>query len=523
MINTGDRTVDALIAGLLPTAAQRDVSDITFTFALPPGLVGESGHSVLDQAMIDRHRAVFDEVTALTGVPFREVDAASGNVDLYFAFVTDTLTAYVRAYERGMLHVYNPDRADPVLGSYEDHLVLHELGHGLGLEHGHDAGALPIAFQGHSWTVMSYRAHPDTDSLYYADSHGPETFMSADIAALQYLYGANFNTASGDTVYTVDFDTGEFLIDGVGQGIPVDRTTLRIVWDGNGFDTLDLSNAQSSVSINLEPGAFTSFGAAFLAYQGESPFEEDLFAAGNIANPYLYYGNPASLLEAAVGGQYHDSLIGNLADNVLSGRGGNDSLFGLAGNDRLSGGIGNDLIVDGLGNTTATGDAGADYAVALSGNGNLSGGLGDDILIGGIDNDVLAGGAGRDVLRGDAASGFLFGDDILTGGRDDDLLMGGRGADQFVFAVDDGSDVIGRFRASDLKIGKATDVAAIGADFESGVDQILLSGFVSVDARNVLDFLTDGADGAVFTAEGISITFFDLTIADLQAEDFVFL
>lgn len=523
MIDTGDRTVDALISGLVHDGEQRNAAEVTYTFALPPELVGEFGYSVLSQSMIDRHLAVFAEVTALTGVTFREVDPNVGDSDLYFAFIEGTQTAYVVDYGPGVLHVYNPDRPDPVLGTYEDHLILHELGHGLGLEHGHGFGRLPSAFQGHSWSVMSYRAHPDTDDLWYADSHGPETYMPADIAAIQYLYGANFNTASGNTVYTVDFDTGEFLIDGVGQGVPVDRTTLRTVWDGNGYDTLDLSNAQASVSISLEPGAFTSFGEGFLAYQGESPFFEDLFAAGNIANPFLYNGNPASLLEAAVGSAYRDSLVGNIADNTLDGGGGDDSLFGLAGDDRLLGGAGNDLIVDGLGHTTATGDAGSDYAVALSGNGNLDGGAGDDILIGGIDNDVLTGGAGRDVLRGEATNGFLFGADVLTGGRGDDLLMGGRGADQFVFNIDDGDDVIGRFRASDLKINEATDVTAIGADFESGVDLIFLRGFVSVDAANVLDFLNDSETGAVFAAEGTSITFFDLTMADLQAEDFVFL
>ena len=523
MIDTGDRTVDALIAGLLLNASQADVSELRYAFDLTPDLVGDVGYGTLNQAARDRHLAVFAEVTALTGLTFTQVDPAFQDADLYFATVVGTKTAYVVPHYSGLLHVYNPGRDDPVLGSYEDHLILHELGHGLGLEHGHGAGRLPFAYQGHSWSVMSYRAHPDTDSLDYADTHGPETFMPADIAALQYLYGANFNAASGDTIYTVDFDTGELMIDGVGQGIPLNKEMLRAIWDGNGIDTLDLSNAPNSVSISLEPGGFTSFGSAFLSFQGYSPFGENLFAMGNIANPYLYNGNPASLLEAAVGGQYRDILVGNFADNTLEGRGGNDSLFGMAGNDRLMGGDGNDMIVDGLGDTTALGDADDDYLTVLSGRGTLDGGEGDDILIGGIDDDALVGGAGRDVLRGDASHGFMFGDDTLTGGKDDDLLMGGRGADQSIFFTNDGDDVIGRFKASDLKIGEADRVVAQGADFVSGVDQVVLNGFAGVDAANVLTFVTEGPDGAVFAAEGTSITFFELSVDDLQVEDFVFL
>ena len=523
MVDTGDTTLDALITGLLDDPAKRDESEFTYTFDLSEGTILDPEFDVLSDEMIQRHLALFAEVAALTGLVFREVSPID-SPDFYFAFREGVSTAYVTSHFDGTLHVYNPARDTPVLGTYTDHLILHELGHGLGLEHGHGIGRLPEPYQGHSWSVMSYRAHPATDSLFFTDSHGPETYMLVDIAALQWLYGANFETAAGDTVYTVDFDSGEFFVDGIGQGVPNNNDVLRTVWDGGGSDTLDLSNAETGLRIDLRPGAFTSFGESYLAYQGEGRFGENLYAAGNIANAYLYEGNLASLLENAIGGDYNDSITGNQVSNSLNGGAGHDSLFGLAGDDHLTGGAGNDLIVDGIGRTQADGDAGLDFIVILSGLSDVSGGLDGDILVGGVDDDILTGGGGNDVLRGDAGRGLLFGSDTLMGGVGDDLLMGGRGADQFVFRPYDDDDVIGSFFASDLETDGAADVFARGADFQPGIDKIVLRGFADVDATNVLDFVSLDADGrhAVFATEGVSVTVFDILPSSLSIDDFVF-
>lgn len=525
MINTGDRTVDTLIGGLLLGNTPLGVTEVTYSFQQSPVLVDVNGYSVLNQASIDRHLEVFDHVTALTGVNFVSEDVNETQVDLYFTFRESTGTAFVVEHLGGTLHVYNPERDTPVLGSYADHLILHELGHGLGLEHGHDDGALPPEFQGHSWSLMSYRAHPDTEDLRFGDSHGPETYMPADIAALQFLYGANFDTASGDTTYTVDFTTGEFFVDGVSQGVPNNNETFRTIWDGNGIDTLDLSNALSDLEIDLQPGGFTSFGFLYLPYLGNTRldgFGDELFAEGNLANPYLYYGNTASLLENARGGDGDDKIVGNVADNLLEGGEGRDAIYGMSGDDVLVGGQGNDLIIDGLGDTEARGDNGRDFILALSGNGNLRGGTGADIIIGGTGDDTILGEGGDDILRGESGIGFVFGGDTLIAGKGEDLLMGGRGADQFEFTPNDDSNVIASFRQSDLRSGSIDTVDLIGADFQSGVDTVHLRDFDAIDADNVMSFFSQSDDGAVFTAQGTTITFFDLVVDDLQAGDFIF-
>ena len=43
------------------------------------------------------------------------------------------------------------------------------------------------------------------------------------------------------------------------------------------------------------------------------------YAAGNIANALLYDGNPASLIENAIGGTGNDTIVGNIANNHLTG------------------------------------------------------------------------------------------------------------------------------------------------------------------------------------------------------------
>jgi Ca2+-binding RTX toxin-like protein len=180
----------------------------------------------------------------------------------------------------------------------------------------------------------------------------PQSFMMADIAALQYMYGANFSGTS--TVYSWSPTTGEMFVNGIGQGAPNDgaggasNRIFLTIWDGNGTDTYDLSNYATGVSIDLAPGGHSTFSAGQLADLGGGP--NGGFARGNVYNAALYEGDTRSLIERAKGGGGNDSIIGNQADNSLWGNGGDDLLNGGKGADILIGGPGNDIfIVDSLG------------------------------------------------------------------------------------------------------------------------------------------------------------------------------
>ena len=223
--------------------------------------------------------------------------------------------------------------SNPVVGNYGYLTMIHETGHLLGLKHPQDAmgsfGATPAAVDSLEYSVMSYRSYigaSTSQGLTNATWSFPTSLMMYDIAALQYMYGANYYNAGHSTVYSWNPNTGQEFINGVAQAAPGGNTIFMTVWDGGGTNTYDFSNYATNLSVNLNPGAWTITSAAQLANLGAGHI-----AIGNIANAYLYNNNTASLVQNAVGGAGNDTIIGNAADNKLTGGHGNDIIDGQAG------------------------------------------------------------------------------------------------------------------------------------------------------------------------------------------------
>lgn len=263
----------------------------------------------------------------------------------------------------------------PVLGNYAYLTVLHELGHALGLKHAHDHGGfanapVPAARDSLEYTVMTYRSYVGAAAgggYTFGPWDAPQSYMMLDIAALQALYGANYDLNAGDTQYSWNPATGEMSVDGQPQGAPGGGGANRVfltIWDGGGSDTYDLSNYGGGSQIDLNPGAASVTAGNQRAFLGGP---EGIQARGTVFNALLHQGDARSLIENARGSQGADSITGNAAANRLAGQEGDDAIAGAAGDDILLGEGGDDTLDGGAGNDWLDGGAGTDTAV-LPGN-----------------------------------------------------------------------------------------------------------------------------------------------------------
>jgi serralysin len=303
----------------------------------------------LDASELPLSRAGFT-VEGFTALELNYAGPGSGAGEIRLANTTDTATAYgyyPGANEGGDVWFGGMGTA-PKAGNLGHVTMLHELGHALGLKHAHGIGgfgAVPAAWDSPEFTVMTYRSYVGAPAIgYQFEAWGaPQSYMMLDIAGLQRLYGPDFTTNAGNTVYSWSPGSGVTLVDG-GAGIdPGGNRILATIWDGGGRDWYDLSDYASGVRVNLNPGSHSTFSTAQLADLGGGP--NGGHARGNIFNALQYQDDPRSLIENVRGGSGNDGLVGNALGNILSGGDGRDFLVGGSGSDALVGGAGPDVFI----------------------------------------------------------------------------------------------------------------------------------------------------------------------------------
>ena len=92
---------------------------------------------------------------------------------------------------------------------------MHETLHAVGLKHSFESsgsGPVPAGHNSLEFTVMSYSSYVGAKTWYGGEDDFPQTLMMDDIAALQFMYGADFSYHSGDTSYEWDPDDGALTI-----------------------------------------------------------------------------------------------------------------------------------------------------------------------------------------------------------------------------------------------------------------------------------------------------------------------
>ncbi len=343
---SGNPHIDALInfSNYAPPRNSTPGSSVTIYYNLGDSAAGLQALTGDQQAII---RTILADFEAIAGIDFIEgKNPLTGEYDLGFFIGNDGTGGSYWPNK-----IFSQNDGSGIAGYVEVHqnhlneftfLMRHETGHALGLDH-------PVNYTGHE---SAPHLNPDDISNFsimgYNDDTS-QTLTEADIATLQYLYGAPLSSTNG---------------------------------------ILNLSEGNDTHTITSENPFIYGLGG-------------NDFITGTDANNQVQ-GNAG--VDTIYGQGGNDLLRGGKDNDYLQGNAGSDNVYGDRGDDTVRGGKDNDTVRGGKDHDLVYGDRGNDLIRGDIGYDSLRGGKDDDTLYGGDGNDTLAGDKGNDQLYGEAGA-----------------------------------------------------------------------------------------------------------------------